>query len=71
MNERDQKMCDAESQTYQTPLEDLRRDALRHYDDAASKVHHWSSSIPQAINFYYDYRQMSIWQKIKLILKQK
>jgi hypothetical protein len=59
-----------EHKVCQTPLEDLRRDALRHYDKAASKVNHWSSSIPQSINFYYDYKQMSIWQKLKLILKQ-
>ena len=59
------------SQTYQTPLDDLRRDALNHYDYASSKVHHWSSSIPQSINFYYDYKQMSIWQKFKLIFKNK
>ena len=51
-----------------TPLEDLRKDNLKHYDDAASKVNHWSSAIPAAINFYYDYKQMSFWSKVRLAL---
>ena len=25
--------------TYQTPLEDLRKDALQHYEEAATKIH--------------------------------
>ena len=55
--------------TYQTPLEDLRKDALQHYEEAATKIHCFQSGVPQAINFYWDYREMTFWQKIKLILK--
>ena len=39
----------------QTPIADLRRDALRHYDDLANKTCRYLSSVPTAINFYYDY----------------
>jgi hypothetical protein len=59
-----------ESQACQTPVEDLRKVALKHYDSASTKVQLWNNAIPRAINFYYDYKQMSIWQKLKLILKQ-
>lgn len=40
----------------QTSLEDLRRDALAHYDELSTKSHHWSSVIPLAINYYFDSR---------------
>ena len=56
---------------YKTPLEDLRNSNLQHYDEASTKCHHWSNAIPRAINFYYDYKQMSLWQKIKLAIKTK
>ena len=39
----------------QTPLEDLRKDALAHYDEAATSIFHHSSEVPKAINFYYDH----------------
>lgn len=39
----------------ETPIADLRRAALRHYDDLTSNRHHYLSSVPTAINFYYDY----------------
>ena len=61
----------AEEQAYQVPLEDLRHSALNHYDDLSTKCHHWNNSVPRAIEFYYDYEQMSFWQKLKLILKQQ
>jgi len=48
-----------------TPLEDLRIDALYHYDKVSSKAHTYSNVIPRAINFYFDYKQMSFWGKIK------
>jgi len=51
--------------TCQTPLEDLRQDALKHYDEASTKLHCWQNGIPRAINFYWDYKQMSFIQKIK------
>lgn len=53
----------------QTPLEDLRKDDLKHYDEAATKIHCWSSGVPRAINFYYDYKQLSFWDKIKQAFK--
>lgn len=39
----------------QTPLSDLRNDALSHYEEAAASIHCFSSELPKAINFYYDY----------------
>ena len=43
-----------ENQTAKTPLEDLRSDALKHYNEAGSAIFTHSSEIPKAINFYYD-----------------
>lgn len=60
---------DGKEVSYQTPLEDLRRDALEHYNEVSLKAYHSMSDIPQAINFYYDYEQMSFWQKIKQAFK--
>ena len=47
-----------EPQACETPLEDLRRSALRHYDEISTVAHVWLSVIPKAINFYFD-RQVS------------
>ena len=41
-------------QTAQTPIDDLERDALAHYEDVSLKARHWMSVIPRAIRFYYD-----------------
>ncbi len=46
-----------ESQACETPLEDLRAGALKHYDEVSSAAHSWHSVIPQAINFYFDRKQ--------------
>ncbi len=58
-------------QCYESTNEDLRKSALEHYEKLSRECHHWSSAIPKAINFYYDYRSMSIWKKIKLAFKNK
>lgn len=55
----------------QTPLDDLRHEALNHYDEVASKAHHYRSDIPRAINFYYDYKEMNFWSKIKLCFSKR
>lgn len=41
-------------QTCITPLEDLKRSALQHYEELASKCHNWMGAVPQAIEYYYD-----------------
>lgn len=38
--------------TCKTPLEDLRMDALKHYEEASSAIHHWSSFVESAIKAY-------------------
>jgi hypothetical protein len=58
-----------EDRPMQTPLEDLKKSDLEHYEEASSKIHCWHNSIPVAINFYFDYKQMTWWQKIKLAFK--
>lgn len=60
----------AQNQACKTPLEELRIQALEHYDKASTSIHHWSSSVPQAINFYYDYKQLGFWAKIKMAFKK-
>ena len=54
-----------------TPLEDLRKSDLRHYEEATKLIYCWHSAVPRAINFYYDYKQMSLWQRIKLAFNNK
>lgn len=54
---------------FKTPLEDLRNEDLIHYDTLSFK--NYKNSIPRAINFYYDYRQMNLFQRIILIFKNK
>lgn len=48
-----------------TPLEDLKNSALKHYQEASISIHHWNSDIPKAIKFYYNYKQMNFFEKIK------
>lgn len=38
--------------TEKTPLEDLRQSALKHYEEASSAIHHWSSFVEAAIKAY-------------------
>ena len=42
-----------ENQTRQTPKKELMNSALKHYEDAATNLHHWISDIPKAIKQYY------------------
>lgn len=42
-----------ECQAAQTPLEDLRRNALEHYEHVSTVAHQWHSAIPKAIAAYY------------------
>lgn len=44
-----------ENNSAETPLDDLRKSALSHYNEAASSIHHYNSEIPKAINFYFDH----------------
>jgi len=39
-------------QTCKTLLEDLRKDALAHYEEASSAISHWSSFVRDAIKAY-------------------
>lgn len=38
-----------------TPLEDLKRGALQHYEELATKCHHFNTAVPHAIEHYYDH----------------
>jgi hypothetical protein len=53
----------------QTHLEELRNEDLQHYDVLSFK--NYKNSIPRAINFYYDYIQMNLFQRIILAFKNK
>lgn len=44
----------AECQAAQTPIEDLRRNALEHYEKVTTVAHEWYSVVPKAINAYFD-----------------
>ena len=54
-----------------TPLQDLKNSALNHYEEASTSIHHWNNQIPQAIEFWYDYKEMNFWQKIKIAFKRQ
>ena len=55
----------------QTPLEELRNEDLEHYDTLSFNARYFKNSIPRVINFYYDYKQMNLVQKIILAFKNK
>lgn len=57
--------------TYQTPLSELEKSALEHYEEASSAIHQWSSDVPRAIKFYYKWKQLGFWGRLKLTLKTK
>jgi hypothetical protein len=59
-----------ENKCYQATNEDLRKSDLEHYKKLSANSDRWSSGVPKAINFYYDYKSMTIWQKIKLAFKK-
>lgn len=40
------------SETNETPLEDRRSQALRHYEEASMAIRHWSSFVASAIKSY-------------------
>lgn len=49
-------------QTNQTPLEDLRNAALKHYDKAGAGIHHFNSSVPRAIDVFFDLQKEHTWE---------
>lgn len=55
----------------QTPLEDLRNEDLDHYDTLSYNAVHFTNSIPRAINFYYNYQKMNLFQRIIFAFKNK
>jgi hypothetical protein len=54
-----------------TPLEHLRNEDLIHYSVMSSDLNIFSRSIPRAINFYYDYKEMNLLQRILFSFKNK
>jgi hypothetical protein len=46
------KQGKAVEQQYKASFEDLREAALKHYDEASSAIHHWSSFVVSAIKAY-------------------
>lgn len=54
-----------------TPLEHLRNDDLIHYDTVSSHAGLFKNNILRAINFYYDYQEMNLLQRILFAFKNK
>ncbi len=46
-----------ETQAQQVPLSELRAAAHKHYDELATQAHHWMSTIPHAIDCYFDQQE--------------
>ena len=57
-----------EERTCKTPLNDLREEALKHYEEAASSIHCYRSDVPRAIEYYYQQREL---QEIKAVNTKK
>ena len=55
------------SKTNKTPIEDLRKRALNHYDEASLCVKFYNNIIPKAINLYFDNLQNKEQSTHKLI----
>ena len=49
-----------ENKAKETPKEDLMNDALKHYEEASSSIHHYNSDIPKAIRAYYGKRETGL-----------
>lgn len=52
---KEEAMSNTVSETEQTklnPIEDQRAEALKHYEEASSAIHHWSSFVSNAIKAY-------------------
>lgn len=45
----------SEEQAGQTPWEDLRKNTLAHYEEVSARAFAWYSTIPRAINYYFDH----------------
>lgn len=45
----------SEQNVGKTPWEDLRKNALSHYDEVSSSAHQWYNVVPRAINYYFDH----------------
>ena len=58
-----------ETKSAKTPIEDLRKHALDHYEELSEECHHWLSTIPKAINFYFDDQIQSSQLAAKKLLK--
>lgn len=39
-------------QPIKTPFDDLKKQALEHYEELATKAHHWNSFVQKAIEAY-------------------
>jgi hypothetical protein len=44
----------------ETPLADLRASALKHYEDLSARACDWLSTVPRAINFYFDAKDREV-----------
>lgn len=55
----------------QTAVEELRNEDLEHYDTLSFNARHFTNSIPRAINFYYNYQEMNLLQRIIFAFKNK
>lgn len=56
---------------YIASQDELKQSDLRHYEKLSTECHHWSSGVPRAIEFYYEYQKMTLFQKIKLVFTTK
>ena len=61
----------AQQTAYIASQDELKQSDLNHYDRLSTESHHWSSGVPRAIEFYYEYQKMTLFQKIKLAFTTK
>ena len=61
----------AQQTAYIASQDELKQSDLSHYEKLSTECHHWSSGVPRAIEFYYEYQKMTLLQKIIFAFKNK
>ena len=61
----------AQQKAYIASQDELKQSDLSHYEKLSTECHHWSSGVPRAIEFYYEYQKMTLLQKIIFAFKNK
>ena len=57
------------NKTGKASIESLKQSTLDHYERLSAAYHVWDNQVPQAIEFWYDWKTMNLLQKFLFILR--